>query len=177
MVDDWYIESDNCATAIRGAERGRSMKRFIGVTRSRLLILLALVFLLGAPSTTAVQAQRGAAQRPAYGGSISIRDIFGTDCVNPLNPDSGSQYLPTVDPLIAVDNHGRYRPDLALKWTFSHGGRWITLQLRQGVRFNNGHPFNAKALKTEFDYLLKQSTALAPLQRVQVIGPYAVRLI
>lgn len=152
------------------------MSLFSGIKRLQLFTILALVLLAVTPAAVA-HARSHVAQRPAYGGSIAIRAIFGTDCVNPLNPDSGSQFLPTVDPLIAVDNRGRYRPDLALKWTFSHGGRWITLQLRHGVRFNNGHPFNAKTLKTEFDYLLKQSTALAPLQRVQVIGSYAVRLI
>jgi peptide/nickel transport system substrate-binding protein len=89
----------------------------------------------------------------------------------------GAAAIPTFDPLIAVDDHGRYRPDLALKWTFSHGGRWIILDLRHGVRFNNGHPFNAKVLKAQFDYLLKQPAGLAPLQRVQVVGPYTVRLV
>jgi peptide/nickel transport system substrate-binding protein len=138
-------------------------------------MVLVLLFIL--PSVPGVQARMHTQATPKYGGSISIRNIFQTNCLNPLDPTSGSAMLPTLDPLVAVDQQGHFRPDLALKWAFGHGGRWITLQLRQGVRFNNGDPFNAKALKAQFDYELKQPAGLAPLERVQVTGPYTIRLV
>jgi len=57
-----------------------------------------------------------------------------------------------------MDERGLVRPDLALTWTFSHGGRWITFALRHGVRFSNGDPLDARAVK----YTLEQDAKWAP---------------
>lgn len=146
--------------------------------RTTMITLLGAVLLLGAPWAQRAQARGHVAAKPIYGGTVSIRDIFGSNCLNPLDPQNvGPAVGPTVDPLIAVDDRGRYRSDLALSWKVSKGGRWITLTLRRGVKFSNGHTFNASVLKTELDYFLKQSSYLAPLQRAQVLGPYALRLV
>jgi peptide/nickel transport system substrate-binding protein len=152
------------------------MRAHRDVLRSTTLSLLAAALLLAVPFANHAGAQ-SSSLKPAAGGSIAIRDIFGSDCINPLNPDVGNAAQLGTDTLISIDDHGKYRPNLATKWSYSHAGRWITLTLRQGVRFVNGHPFNAKSLKANFDYLLKQPAGMAPLQRAQVVGPYMLRLI
>ncbi len=43
------------------------------------------------------------------------------------------------------------QPSLATSWTVSNGGSTYTFQLRQGVTFHDGTPFNSSAVKPSFD--------------------------
>jgi peptide/nickel transport system substrate-binding protein len=45
-------------------------------------------------------------------------------------------------------------PALAESWTISEDGRTYTFRLRQGVSFHDGTPFNARAVKFNFDRML-----------------------
>src|SRR2546428_806775 len=45
-------------------------------------------------------------------------------------------------------------PGLATSWTISGDGLQYTFKLRQGVKFNDGSPFNAEAVKFTYDRLL-----------------------
>jgi ABC-type transport system substrate-binding protein len=144
-----------------------------GITLA-LLTLLALAFL--APGT-ATHARGTSAIRPQKGGTVAIRDIFGTDCLDPLSPDAGASSMLIADSLISMDIQHHYRPDIALRWKASHGGKWITLTLRRGVRYSNGDRFNARSLHTEIAYALTQPNSLAPLTGSKVLGPYTIRLI
>lgn len=45
-------------------------------------------------------------------------------------------------------------PALAKSWKISHDGRVYTFQLRQGVHFQDGTPFNAQAVKFNFERML-----------------------
>ena len=83
-----------------------------------------------------------------------------------------------------LDGKGNAQPDLATSWTFSHGGRWMTFKLRQGVVFSNGDPFDASVVKFNMQRVLGpvgqqagMSTFLGPLQSVQVDSKYQVTLI
>jgi len=49
--------------------------------------------------------------------------------------------------LIKVDRNGNFIPGLATKWEVSADGRVYTFNLRQGVKFHNGEPFNAQTAK------------------------------
>jgi len=63
----------------------------------------------------------------------------------------------------------------------SEDGKTMTIPLRQGVRFNDGTPFNAQAVKTTFEHYItyKESSRagdLAPVKSVDVVNPSTVRL-
>jgi len=45
-------------------------------------------------------------------------------------------------------------PGLATSWTISEDGLQYTFTLRQGVKFHDGSPFNAEAVKFTYDRLL-----------------------
>ncbi|MDN5853429.1 MAG: ABC transporter substrate-binding protein, partial [Actinomycetia bacterium] len=45
-------------------------------------------------------------------------------------------------------------PALAKKWKVSDDGRVYTFTLREGVKFQDGTPFNAQAVKFTFDRML-----------------------
>ena len=47
-------------------------------------------------------------------------------------------------------------PDLAKSWTISDDGKVYTFKLRDGVTFHDGTPFNAEAVKYNFDRMLDE---------------------
>ncbi len=47
-------------------------------------------------------------------------------------------------------------PALATSWTISDDGKTYTFKLRDGVKFHDGSPFNAEAVKFNFDRMLKE---------------------
>ncbi len=47
-------------------------------------------------------------------------------------------------------------PSLAKSWTISDDGKTYTFKLRDGVTFHDGSPFNADAVKFNFDRMLKE---------------------
>jgi peptide/nickel transport system substrate-binding protein len=47
-------------------------------------------------------------------------------------------------------------PSLATSWTISDDGKTYTFKLKEGVTFHDGSPFNAEAVKFNFDRMLKE---------------------
>jgi len=129
--------------------------------------LLAALLTLGALLLPGMAARAGAqrssrtgAARHA-GGVINAGLFFEPGCLDPLKYTTGLNddiWAQVFDTLLSMDERGLVRPDLALTWTFSHGGRWITFALRHGVRFSNGDPLDARAVK----YTLEQDAKWAP---------------
>jgi|GEM_PF-5963088 len=58
-----------------------------------------------------------------------------------------------LDTLVAVNpKDGSIHPWLATSWDVSADGKVYTFELRQDVKFHDGTPFNAQAVKYNFDY-------------------------
>ncbi|MCB2111883.1 MAG: ABC transporter substrate-binding protein, partial [Rhodobacteraceae bacterium] len=78
-------------------------------------------------------------------------------------------------------------PALARSWDISPDGRTYTFHLREGVRFHDGTPFDAEAVKFNFDRMLRKDhpfhdTGPFPLafffqaiKAVEVVDPRTVR--
>jgi ABC-type transport system substrate-binding protein len=56
-------------------------------------------------------------------------------------------YANIMEGLIKVDRNGKFVPGLANNWDVSADGKVYRFQLRQGVTFHNGEPFNAQVAK------------------------------
>jgi len=150
------------------------------------VILTALSAAASAPSALA-QHQPHTLSAPVGGGTISYRDINIPTCIDPLIAPTSAEGLadfPTFDNLVLLDGAGNARPDLATSWTFSHGGRWMTFQLRHGVTFSNGDPFDASVVQFNLRRVLGpvgqtagMSSFLGPLRSVTVDNKYRVTLI
>jgi peptide/nickel transport system substrate-binding protein len=85
------------------------------------------------------------------------------------------------DRLFVVSQAGQIEPQLATGYHWSEDFRTITLDLRRGVRFHDGEPFNAEAVKynIERSLTLPGSTAksfLGPISSVAAIDEHSVTI-
>jgi peptide/nickel transport system substrate-binding protein len=90
-------------------------------------------------------------------------------------------YQPVYDKLLALDLDFNVQPRLATEWTLSDDGLTFDMELRDGVTFHDGTPFDAEAVKANLDYArtLQGTTAaneLAIIESVEVTGPLSVRV-
>ena len=72
------------------------------------------------------------------------------------------------DSLVAQDASGAFVPWLASSWTISEDELEYVFQLREDVTFHDGEPFNAQAVKANFDHVVAPETASA--QAASLIG-------
>ena len=72
--------------------------------------------------------------------------------------------------LLATDQEGNLVPALCEKWEVAGDGKSVVLTLRDNVRFQDGHPLTAEAVKQSFERTIHHATqelpaALAAIQR------------
>lgn len=120
------------------------------------------------------------------GGSLTVGLEADWHPIDPvlggLAVDDGSVESAVYAPLFSVNAAGQVGPDLATGYTVSPDGLTYTLQLRQGVTFQDGTPFNATAVQFNFQRDLNPShpaifaSYIKPISSVTVTGPYTVEL-
>jgi len=74
------------------------------------------------------------------------------------------------DTLVWQDLDGQFVPGLAEAWTISDDGLIYTFRLRRGVKFHDGTPFNASAVKFNLDRIVDPQTKSQ--KAVFMLGPY-----
>jgi peptide/nickel transport system substrate-binding protein len=110
-----------------------------------------------------------------------------------INPDTmdpqaqttttvGQIVLMVVEPLVTVNAQGKVEPVLATSWKQSSNGLSYTFNLRQGVTFQDGEPFNAQAVKFSLDRIndpnvyKAQPGLLRDIKDTVVVNNYQVRV-
>ncbi len=87
-----------------------------------------------------------------------------------------------VETLLELTTKGEIVPRLAEKVEVSADATEYTLKLRKGVKFHDGVPFNAEAVKINFDRRLDPKAAtkfgflVAPISSVTVVDEYTVKI-
>jgi peptide/nickel transport system substrate-binding protein len=89
--------------------------------------------------------------------------------------------FPVYDRLIHMDPQGQAVPGLAKAWRYGEGGAYLELDLREGVRFHDGAPFDAEAVAAN---IVRAQTVtgssvrseLAEIARVEIVHSHQVRL-
>jgi ABC-type transport system substrate-binding protein len=87
-----------------------------------------------------------------------------------------------VEPLLELTPKGEIAPKLAEKWEISADATEFTLKLKKGIKFHDGQPLNAEAVKVNFDRRLdfKAATKLyffvAQIESVTVVDEYTVKI-
>ncbi|MGG5292099.1 ABC transporter substrate-binding protein [Pseudomonas shirazensis] len=114
--------------------------------------------LVGCERTEQVSAH---GDQPVHGGTL----VYATDreptCLDPHVAGDmpqvfvAQQYL---DSLVSMDSEGRIGPWLATHWQVAADGLSYTFQLRRDVRFTDGTPFNAEAVKDNLDHMANPKT-------------------
>jgi len=106
-------------------------------------------------ATVAMPALEAGAQ--GRGGEL----VVGTQAdVTTLDPHftgdvpSGMVQLHMYEPLLTLDRSNNRVPGLAESWSWSPDGLSLTLKLRGGVAFHDGTPFDAAAVKANFDRMM-----------------------
>lgn len=87
-----------------------------------------------------------------------------------------------MEKLVAQSPKGELVPQLALKWRVSANSRVWTFTLRQGVKFHDGVPFNAEAVKATLDRirdvnLSYKSGIWSFVEDVRVLSEYEVQVV
>src|ERR1700759_1670672 len=90
------------------------------------------------------------------GGSITVGqelDIPGFDPlkVGVYDTSANTAAAAIFDTLATLDDKGEPQPKLATSWSHSDDFKTWTFKLRPGVKFHDGTPFNAQAVKENFD--------------------------
>ncbi|MCO6188528.1 ABC transporter substrate-binding protein [Rhizobium sp. L1K21] len=62
-------------------------------------------------------------------------------------------WQPVFDTLLVETPEGEIVPNLATEWSYNDDNTVLTLKLRDGVKFTDGTPFNAEAVKANLEYL------------------------
>jgi len=113
---------------------------------------------------------------------VALNEVVrGGDPQNHTATYTAAVHQLVFDTLIGRDRTGAFIPRLAVSWELADNGRDWIFYLRQGVKFHDGTPFNAEAVKFTFDRLLDPANALAVRSRytavktVEVIDEYTVR--
>jgi len=84
--------------------------------------------------------------------------------------------------LFEIDETLRLSPQLAAALpTISDGGKTVTIKLRSGVKFNDGTPMNAEAVKFSLDRHREMKgsnrrSELEPITTIEVVDPLTIRL-
>lgn len=125
-----------------------------------LIVLLALSMSLAACATSKKSSTVGSANVPdaktKTDPNATLRFIYANvpSSLDPQLANSGFANVPLFlifDRLVHMDPKGEPVPGLAKKWTVASDGLSVTLDLREGVTFQDGTPFNADAVKLNIE--------------------------
>jgi peptide/nickel transport system substrate-binding protein len=122
-------------------------------------------------------------------GSASAQDLrIGLqDDPDTLDPAKNFSFVgrhvlsPICDKLADITPDQKIVPQLALSWTTSADGKALDLKLRPNVKFHDGEPFNASAVKFNIERMLtlpdsRRKSEIGLVTSAEVIDDFTVRL-
>ena len=144
--------------------------------RMALAATLALAALAGAELPAA-------AQTPKPGGTLRAAMRAEVSTYDPHKGASGSDHMylyPVFDTLVRFDEKMNARPGLAESWE-TPDPKTLVLKLRKGVKFHDGTPFNAEAVRFNLARAQDKATSsmsseLTSIDKVEVVDEHTVRL-
>ena len=128
-------------------------------------------------------------QRPPRSRSLAVTSSSGSGpsprSLDPMNANAPAvrHIMAMYDTLIVQSNDFKYHTALAESWEVSPDGTAYTFKLKQGVKFHDGTPFNAQAVKHNLDrFVLPEATAnvsvsLAGVYKTtEIVDDYTARI-
>ncbi|WP_317259404.1 ABC transporter substrate-binding protein [Paenibacillus baimaensis] len=121
--------------------------------------------------------------KPVKGGTLTFALATSPDKLDPGASGfavSHRVFRNIFDSLIFQMADGSFQPWLATSWTKSDDGKTYTFKLRQNVKFQDGTPFNAAAVKANFDHVAavtgQARSLLGPVSSSEVVDDYTIKV-
>ncbi len=144
----------------------------------RTFLVIWLIFIIGPTVAAAAFRMENSPDTLVYSWNANV---------GPLNPHlySPNQMFGQAmvyEPLVRYSADGKILPWLAERWEASDNGREYTFYLRRDVRFSDGTPFNAQAVKKNHDTLKANADRhdwlelIAQMQKTEVISEFVVKV-
>ncbi len=144
-----------------------------------------------APPAAATQAQPAATQPPAApaitrGGTLRVG--LPTSDLSTMDPHLSTSFYDRIvyqaiyNPLVRLDKDLTLKPELAESWQYTDPTT-LVMNLRKGVKFQDGTDFNAQAVKVNFDRMMNPDTKslraseIASVKEVQVVDDSTIKII
>jgi len=154
----------------------------------KLTVWTKIMLVLGA-SLLCLASINAVAQEPKYGGDFVVAISGGIDEPTVMDAQIDPYFSAWLSSSFFADNlafrdyDGVIKPHLATGWDATEDGLTWTLYLREDVKFHDGTPFNAEAVKANFDRVLDPerptpitTTKLGPIASVEVVGEYTIKV-
>jgi len=115
---------------------------------------------------------------------ITIAQYADAISLDPQDTNDNASFSiekPMLEGLVGFNEKMEIVPQLAEKWDASPDAKVFTFYLRKGVKFHDGTPFNAEAVKANFDRVrnpdnkLKRYTLFSVIDKIDVVDEYTVR--
>jgi len=126
------------------------------------IIILLFIFTVGCSSNSEDSSEK----------ELTVATTTTADSLDPHNTtDTASKniFAISTETLVKLDEDGEVVPSLAKDWEEKDDGKTWTFQLEEDVKFHDGEPFDAEAVKTNFERVTDKDKNLA---RYSLIGPY-----
>jgi peptide/nickel transport system substrate-binding protein len=129
------------------------------------------------------------AAAPAPAGGSLVYGLSGDfdDSLDPqvTNFDTSIRVtLNICEPLVWEPEPGKFVPGLAEKWEISPDARTYTFNLKKGVNFHDGTPFNGAAVKFTLDRIIDPATKagqshdqLGPYDHTEIVDDYTIKVV
>jgi len=118
---------------------------------------------------------------PQHGGILRMA-VTGTTAnpgFTPINTTNASLIYMRIayESLLTFDEHGALEPLLATSWETDPDAPSITWNLRQGVQFADGEPFNAEAVRVNIEaYRENNRSEVMNVASMDIINDYEIRM-
>lgn len=128
----------------------------------------------------------GKEKAPKEGGELTYALATAPDTLDPhvSGMAVSTRVIKSIfESLVYKDNNNEIKPWLATEWNISKDKKTYTLKLRKNVKFQDGEPFNAQAVKYNFERIadpatkaLTASVYIKPIKAVKVVDDYTVKI-
>ncbi|MFB5266898.1 ABC transporter substrate-binding protein [Paenibacillus enshidis] len=140
----------------------------------------------GSGENTAAGADQVASGQTTAGGELTYALATSPDTLAPQQSGlavATRVYRTMFDNLVVKLPDNTIKPWLATEWSISDDHKSYTFKLRKGVKFHDGTPFNAEAVKFTFDRILdpnvkvgNAAAQISPYESSEVIDEYTIKL-
>lgn len=140
----------------------------------------------GASTSNSEDISGKAGTKESTGGELTYALATSPDTLDPHRSGlavSVRAFRTIFDSLVVQTADNTIQPWLATEWTVSEDGKSYTFKLREDVTFHDGTPFNAEAVKYNYDRIIdpetKAANALAlirPYKSSEVIDEYTIKI-